>query len=268
MMTLDTRLWLLLPASLAALGVGLLALSLGHAAIQLYHARTRRRLWQDRRAAPAATVEEVYHIPPLLPWIVLGAVVGWLLGQVLLSGPARNLGVLGGVLPLLWKQQRLREGRQQVQQEVAELVEALRLYLAFAPTPGAALRLVIQEAPAGILWDQLRGQLDTVRVEGPEAALTHVAETLEIPALRRLVARVRASQAGSTGLTRALQLAADELSQDLRREVEEEIEATPTRLLVPMLVMLMVPLLIVVLTPPVQTLLATLTGVGPTPLGR
>jgi hypothetical protein len=54
----------------------------------------------------------------------------------------------------------------------------------------------------------------------------------------------------------------------LRRELEEEIEATPTRLLVPLLVMLMVPLLIVVLTPPVQALLATLTGVGPTPLGR
>jgi tight adherence protein C len=170
-------------------------------------------------------------------------------------------------LPLLWKQQRLREGKRQVQQEIAQLVEDLRLYLAFASTPGAALRLVIADAPEGILWTQLRWQRDTVLVEGPETALENVSVALNVSTLRRLVTRVKAAQAGSTALSAALQAATEELTQDLRREMEEQVEAAPTRLLIPMLVMLLVPLLIIVLTPPVQTLLDTLAGVGPTPWG-
>jgi pilus assembly protein TadC len=90
---------------------------------------------------------------------------------------------------------------------------------------------------------------------------------LNVPTLRRLVMRVKAAQAGSTKLSAALEAATEELTQDLRREMEEQVEAAPTRLLVPMLVLLMTPLLIVVLTPPVQALLDTLAGVGPTPLG-
>jgi hypothetical protein len=248
-----------------------LTLGLGHWVVQLYQAVTRKRLWlaleQHGDEPTTLSVDELYGIPPLLPWILLSAGVGWLGGYFLLSGPARNLGALAVVLPLFWKQQRIRQGKRQVQQEVADLVEALRLYLAFAPTPGSALRLVIQDAPEGILWRQLRRQRDTILVSGPEVALQHVAETLDVPALRRLVARVKAAQAGSTELTRALQAAAEELTRDLRREMEEQVEAAPTRLLIPMLVMLLAPLLIIVLTPPVQLLLDTLAGVGPSPLG-
>ena len=134
----------------------------------------------------------------------------------------------------MWKQQRLREGKQQVRREVAELVEHLRLYLAFAPTPGAALRLVIQDAPEGILWRQLRRELDTILMDGPDVALHHVSEVLAVrTVLRRLVARVKAAQAGSTDLTTALQAATEEMTLDLRRELEEQVEAAPTRLIDP-----------------------------------
>ncbi len=265
---------LLFPAGCAALGLGLLTLSLGRWGIQLYHAWTRRHTWltldaprdaaEDRRAV---SPEELYAIPPLLPWLAVSAGGGWILGQFLLSGPARNLGALAVVGPLIWKQQRIRTGQRQVQQELAQLVEDLRLYLALASTPGAVLRLVIADAPAGILWQHLRRQRDTVLVHGPEAALENVAVALNVPTLRRLVMRVKAAQAGSTELSAALEAATEELTQELRREMEEQVEAAPTRLLVPMLVLLMTPLLIVVLTPPVQALLDTLAGVGPTPLG-
>ncbi len=267
-MTFASQRLLLIPAGLTALGVGLLVLALGQGGVQLYQALTRRRLWGRQDTAKVLTPEALYRIPPLLPWVVLCGGLGWLLGQFLLTGPVRHLGPLAALLPLVWKQQRIREGQQQVRREVGELVEELRLYLAFAATPGAALTLILTQAPPGILWDHLRRQKDTVLIAGAEAALENVAQTLTVPTLNRLVTRVRASRAGATPLTAALRTAADELAQDLRREVEEQVEATPTRLLVPMLVLLMVPLLIVVLTPPVQTLLATLTGVGPTPLGN
>jgi hypothetical protein len=265
---------LLVPAGFAALGMGLLALSLGRWGMQVYHAWMRRRTWLTLEVPGdaaedkgAVSPDELYDLPPLLPWLALSAGVGWILGQALLSGPARNLGALAICLPILWKQQRIREGQRQVQQEIARLVEDLRLYLAFASTPGAALRFVIADAPEGILWTQLRRQRDTVLAEGAETALENVAVVLNAPTLRRLVTRVKAAQAGSTALSAALQAATEELTQDLRREMEEQVEAAPTRLLIPMLVMLLMPLLIIVLTPPVQMLLDTLAGVGPTPLG-
>lgn len=270
MMNTDLAGYLLwLPAGLAAVGAGLLTLGLGRWGLHLARAWTRKRLWHtlQRSISSPPTTEDVYGIPPLLPWIALSAGVGWGLSYILLSGPLHELGLLAGTLPLVWKQQRLREGKQQVRREVAELVEHLRLYLAFAPTPGAALRLVIQDAPEGILWRQLRRELDTILMDGPDVALHHVSEVLAVPVLRRLVARVKAAQAGSTDLTTALQAATEEMTLDLRRELEEQVEAAPTRLLIPMLVMLMVPLLFLVLTPPVQLLLDTLAGVGPTPLG-
>lgn len=266
--------WVLLGlAGLTALGVGLLTLGLGRWGLHLYRSMTRKRFWlaleQSRSARANATVsvEELYGIPPLLPWVILSAGVGWVIGRLLLAGPARNLGALAGAVPLVWKQYRIREGRRQVQREIADLVERLRLYLGFATTPGTALRLTIDDAPDGILWEHLRRQRDTLRVTGAEVVLEQVATQLHVSALRRLVARVRAAQAGSTKLTEALHAATEELTRDLRRDMEEQVEAAPTRLLIPMLILLMVPLLIIVLTPPVQTLLDTLAGVGPAPLG-
>ena len=261
--------YLLVPAALTALGVGLLVrwlLATGH---QLYQAVTRKNLFRPLASeSQPVSIEELYGIPPLLPWYVLSALLGWFLGQVLLSGPLRRLGLLLALLPLYWKKQQIKAGQQQVQRELGALVDDLRLYLSLAPTAGAALRLVIDDAPPGILWEQLRQARDTVMVAGAEEALQNVAAVLSAPALSRLVARVKAARAGSTALRSVLQAATAELVLDLHREIEEQVEAAPTRLLVPLLIMLMLPLLILVLTPPVQMLLTTLTGVGSTPLGR
>jgi hypothetical protein len=253
------------PAFLTALGVGLLTLTLGHSLTTLLAAHRRCRSWQPRAnthpvpLSPAA----LYGIPPLAPWMIGAALLGLLAAQQLLTGPARYLGPLAGGLPLLWKRGRLREGRGRIRQEVTDLVETLRLYLAFAPTPGTALAVALGEEREGVLWQRLYVHRDVLTLEGPEALLQRVATEVDSADLRRLVARIRAAQAGNSGLSNALRAAADELLAELHRELEEIVEAAPTQLIMPLLVLLLPPALVVTLSPPVQVLLDALAGAGP-----
>jgi len=258
-----------LPAILTGIGVGLLTLMFARMVTSLFALRNRCRLWAGQLTAHPQTgplpVEALFGIPPLAPWMLGAGILGLCLGQVLLTGPGQVLGPLAGLLPWLWKQARVREGRQQVRRDVTDLVETLRLYLAFAPTPGAALTLALAEERDGVLWERLHAQRDVLALEGPAALLTRVAGELDSADLRRLLGRIRAAQAGSLGFAPALRAAADELAAELHRELAEVVESAPTKLIMPILVFLMPPALVVTLAPPVQALLDTLAGAGPVP---
>ena len=65
----------------------------------------------------------------------------------------------------------------------------------------------------------------------------------------------------------ALQAAADEVTGEMARRAEIEIEGAPMRLLFPMLVFLFPPILVLVLYPPAARLIEQLTGAGPGGLG-
>jgi hypothetical protein len=266
-MTSDTL--LTIPALLAAVGVGLLSWRGLQALAALINARTRRRVVlptrQQRTLAPLPD-EELFSLPNLTPYMLAGAVLGGWISMNLFLGPLQFLGPLAGLLPLLWKRQRIRDGRQQLRQEVADLVETLRLYLAFAPTPGAALTLALGENRPGVLWERLQRRRDMIYLDGPEAALNALAIEVRSPDLHRLLARLRAAQAGSGAFTPALRAAAAELTAELQREMEELVEAAPTRLILPLIALFMPPLLLLALSAPVQAFLDTMAGVGPVPL--
>jgi len=260
---------LTIPALLTALGVGLLSWRGLQALSALAAARFRRRIvlpTRQQRTLTPLTDEELFNIPNLTPYLLAGAVLGGWISVNLFLGPMQFVGPLAGILPLLWKRQRIRDGRQQLRQEVADLVETLRLYLAFAPTPGAALILALGEHRSGVLWERLQRRRDTVYLDGPEAALNALAVEVRSPELHRLLTRLRAAQAGSGAFTPALRAAAAELTAEMQREMEELVEAAPTRLILPLIALFMPPLLLLALSAPVQAFLETLAGVGPTPL--
>jgi hypothetical protein len=126
---------------------------------------------------------------------------------------------------------------------------------------------VIDDNPDGILWQRLRKQRSNVYAQGPIPALKKVAEDLSSKALRHLLARVRAAQAGSSGLSTALCEVAAEMTAELQQELGEQVESAPTRLIVPLLAALLSPLLVLLLSPALQAFMDTLAGVGPAPLG-
>lgn len=265
---------LTIPALLAAVGVGLLSWSGLQTLAALGAARFRRQIalpTRQKRTLEPLSDEELFSIPNLTPYMLAGTALGGWISWNLFLGPLQFLGPLAGLLPLLWKRQRIRDGRQQLRQEVADLVETLRLYLAFASTPGAALTLALGEnrqgsVLPGVLWERLRRQRDMVYLDGPEAALNALAIEVRSSDLHRLLARLRAAQAGSGAFTPALRAAAEELTAELQREMEELVEAAPTRLILPLIALFMPPLLLLALSAPVQAFLDTMAGVGPVPL--
>ena len=267
------NLWLGLPAILAAVGVGLVALGGGRWAYQTWQSFSRRRLWRplipkNTESGKPIPPESLFDLPPLAPWMVLGMILGLGLSHILLYGPLRFVGVAGGLLPLFWKRQQIHQGRQRIQREIADLVATLRIYLGFAVTAGTALRLAIDDGRSGILWAQLRHHRDQATVQALPTVLEEVAEELDSADLRRLLTRVRAARAGATGLDAALRAVAVDITAELHQELGEQVEAAPTRLIVPLLATLLPPLLILLLSPALQAFLDTLAGVGPLPLGR
>ncbi len=263
--------WLLLPAGLAAAGVGLLTLALSDWLQAVWASISRQRIYKvllDKPEEEPPSAEELFDIPPLAPWMALGALAGLTLSLTLFYGPGRLLGALGGLLPLLWKRQRIQAGQRQIQRELVNLVASLRLQLGLVPTPGAALLHVIDENPDGILWQRLRKQRSNIYAQGPIPALKKVAADLSSQELRHLLARVRAAQAGASGLSTALREVAAEMTAELQQELGEQVESAPTRLIIPLLAALLSPLLVLLLSPAVQAFLDTLAGVGPAPLGR
>lgn len=266
------NLWLWLPATLAAAGVGSLTLGIGRWVHQIWRGVSRRRLWKplvmtDRDVNGPIPPETLFNLPPLAPWMAFGVLVGLCLSYVLLYGSLRLVGAAGGLLPLLWKQEQIRQGRQATQRQIADLVDTLRLYLAIYPTTGTALLQAIDEGRGGNLWDRLRIHRDSVHVHGPNVTLNNVAEELDSTTLRHLLTRVSAAKAGTTGLDEALKAVAVEMAAELRQELGEQVEGAPARLIIPLLVTLLPPLLVLLLSPALQAFLDTLAGVGPAPLG-
>jgi len=265
-----TTVWLLLPAGLAAAGVGLLTLVVGNWIQDVWASISRRRIYNvllDKPDTESPSAEELFAIPPLAPWMALGGFAGLTLSLTLFYGSGRFLGALGGLLPLLWKRQRIQAGQQQIQRELVNLVASLRLQLGLVPTPGAALLHVIDDNPDGILWQRLRRHRSSVYAHGPIPALKKVAEDLSSQELRHLLARVSAAQAGSGGLSTTLREVAAEMTAELQQELGEQVESAPTRLIVPLLAALLSPLLVLLLSPALQAFMDTLAGVGPAPLG-
>ena len=152
-------------------------------------------------------------------------------------------------------------------QQIAELIEDLRLRLAFSGTLGAALALIADEAErSGVVMARLRLHRDRLALEGPEAVLQRLADELRSRELRLLLARVRAARLGGGSTVEALRAAADDVAAEITRQVEAEIEGAPLRLVFPMLILLLPPVLALALYPPASLLITALTGAGPSTL--
>jgi len=262
-----------LPPILTALSVGLLIHALTSSVVDLYQRGLKRRLRLAVRLATRSTTNvthlpgeaEVYGLPRTsLPALMGAAAIGLLMSMLAFDGPLRPLGLLAGLFPLLWRRRQLAQARLTTRQQIAELIEDLRLRLAFSGTLGAALALIVDDADrSGVVMDRLRLHRDRLALEGPEAVLQRLADELRSRELRLLLARVRAARLGGGSTVEALRAAADDVAAEITRQVEAEIEGAPLRLVFPMLILLLPPVLALALYPPASLLINALTGAGP-----
>ena len=262
-----------LPSLLAAIGIGLLAHTGVDALHELFQRGLRRRLTLAvRLATRSAQTEsrlpseaELYGLPHnLAPTMIGAALAGLLISMLALQGPAQVLGLSAGVAPIVWRQRRLTQARLQVRRQVAELIEDVRLRLAFSGSLGAVLYAITEEPERrGVVYDRLRLHRDRIALENPEEVLKRLSEELRSRELKMLMARVRASRLGGVSYTEALRVAADDVSAEIVRQIEADVEGAPLRLVFPMLILLLPPILALALYPPASVLLNALTGAGP-----
>jgi Flp pilus assembly protein TadB len=263
--------WLIIPPVLTTLGLGLLIQLLLEGLTSLVQGRLRRRLKfvLSLGARPVADDQPLseaalYGLPPQLTgWMLSAAGGGLWLSLLVLTGPARTLGLVAGLIPLLWKRRRISRTQHQVRQQVAALIEDMRLRLAFGSTLGAVLHAIADEPDrVGVVYDRLRFHRDRLALAGPEDLLRRLAADVRSPELQRLVSRVSAARLGGGSYADALRVAADDVAAELVRLVENDIEGAPLRLLFPMLIGLLPPILVLTLYPPATALINSLTGAG------
>lgn len=264
--------WIGLTVALAATGVAILVYSgLERGGIALSESLNRVRAIRAVRAVRDSFGEstqegneaDLYGLPStMLPWMFVSGGVGLLISFALLEGPSQLIGALASTLPLLWKRYMLSRCRQQTRRQVAELIEEMRLRLAFGGALGPVLNGIATEGREGIVYERLFAHRNLITVSGPEKLLETLACELHSPELRVLLRRIRASSQGATSYVSALQAAAEEVTQEIARHAETEVEAAPLRLLFPMLILLMPPVLVLLLYPPAYALIASLAGVG------
>lgn len=268
--------WLtVIPPVLTAVSVGLLIHASLSGLSELYQRGLRRRLTLAVRhvtrpasadsAARLPGEAELYGLPRNLTlWMAAAALAGLLVSMLALSGPAQTLGLTAGLAPMVWRRRRITQARLQVRRQVADLIEDVRLRLAFGGSLGAVLYAMADEPDRqGTVYDRLRLHRDRLLLESPEDVLKRLAEELRSRELKMLLARVRASRLGGVPYAEALRAAADDVAAEIVRQIETEVEGAPLRLVFPMLILLLPPVLALALYPPASVLLNALTGAGP-----
>ncbi len=271
------NLLVLVPPFFTTVGVAILVYVVLVRGLEFYQRglrpRLKRSIWLTTRAPSMVDQRvldeyEIYGVSQnITTWIVGSALGGLLLALVAGAGPFSLLGLLAGLLPLLWRQRKLSQARFDARQQVGYLIEDVQLTLGFSSTLGAALLAITERAdPAEIVGARLLANRDRLQLDGPEALLERLAAELRSREVRLLLARVRAVRLGGGETQAALRAAAADVSAEIARQVEAEIEGAPLRLVFPMLALLLPPLLAVLLYPPASLLIEALTGAGPTGL--
>ncbi|MGC8946375.1 MAG: hypothetical protein ACP5N6_09490 [Anaerolineae bacterium] len=261
-----------LVAILASAGIGLLVYNLLNAGVELLGratvSRARRALETIMRrpgVLEQATLEKIAGVPSnldLAPWTLVCALAGLVITMSLIpDGPARVMGILGGVLPPVWRRRKLSLLRQQIRKEVADLLENIRLQLAFGGSLAFALA-TLDDAGNGVVYRRLQDHREILSLQGPEAVLERLAGELDSPDLRMLVARLGMARHGRTSYEQVLADAVTEAVREHRRTVEIEVEGAPLRLMIPMLFLLFPPVLVMLLYPPAYALINQLAGAG------
>ena len=257
---------------LASAGLGVVVYGLAGAGVELLAKVTKSRFRRALEAVMQSSEEmkrvgleeEVGGVPHLASWMVLCGVVGLAVTWVLIPGePGRFLGLLAGIAPLLWRRRRMQLLRQQIRRDVADLLENIRLQMAFGGSLVYALSSVGPSInQAGLVYRRLQFYQKALILEGPEFVLEKLSGELDSSELRTFLIRLGIAQQGQMSYEQALADAVSEAIRENRRIVEADIEGAPLRLLLPMLFLMFPPVLALALYPPAYALISQLAGAG------
>lgn len=164
---------------------------------------------------------------------------------------ASTVGLVAGSLPALWLRDRIARRRLEVMRDLPVYLDMVILGLEAGGALGVALKVATDRAPDSALRSAfLRAQGDLRAGRSRAESLTALADRLDIPAIRPMVAAL--VQAGSTGasLAAVLRAQADQRLEERFARAEKLALEAPVKMLAP-LVLCIFPCTFVVLAFPV-----------------
>ncbi|MFH1084465.1 MAG: hypothetical protein V1772_01705 [Chloroflexota bacterium] len=157
-------------------------------------------------------------------------------------------GSLVSVLPLL--EQRAKQKYRATLVEVRDLVISLQLGTSLEATlTGSLARTAQLFAGRGDLGDRLRKHVEARLGISPQAVLEGLIEDFDISQLDEVLERVRMADEGGITYNRVLTVSADAIEEDIRSDIEGQIQRAPIRLTIPMVAGVFFPALILGLIP-------------------
>jgi tight adherence protein C len=148
--------------------------------------------------------------------------------------------------------------------DVRDLVISLQLGTSLESTlTGSLARAAEQFAARGDLGERLRRHVESRLSISPQAVLEGLADDFDIQQLDEVLERVRMAEEGGVSYNRVLTVSADAIEEDIRGQIEEEIEKAPIRMTLPMVVGVFFPALILGLVPLLASGLSQMRVAGP-----
>jgi hypothetical protein len=148
--------------------------------------------------------------------------------------------------------------------DVRDLVISLQLGTSLESTlTGSLARAAEQFAGRGDLGERLRKHVESRLSISPQAVLQGLADDFRLPQLDEVLERVRMAEEGGVSYNRVLTVSADAIEEDIRGQIEEEIEKAPIRMTLPMVAGVFFPALVLGLVPLLVSGLSQMRVAGP-----
>jgi tight adherence protein C len=189
-----------------------------------------------------------------LSTLCLGGV--WIFFAVL-SKPTPVLGTLGAVtailagwvLPMLYLKRRGRSRARRIDYEMPELIDTLVTTVEAGIAFAASLKIASRRF-RGALGDELRLTLQEQSMGlGLDAALTHMVERQDTPAVRSFVRSILQGEQLGVSVGQTLRGLAIEMRARRRQAVEERAHKAPVKLVFPLVLCIFPALLVIILGP-------------------
>jgi len=101
----------------------------------------------------------------------------------------------------------------------------------------------------GIFGERLKRQVDAKLASSPEDVVQGLAEDFDSSHLRELLERLIMAREGGVSYERALSISVDSIEEDIRAQIEMEIQEAPTKLTIPMVLGIFGPPLVIGMLP-------------------
>lgn len=197
-------------------------------------------------------------------FIVLLSAVGGEYGlRRILHFQRRRLKKTGGVPSILSLMTESSQKKLQVPlTDVRDLVISLQLGTSMEATLSNSLsRAAEQFAGRGALGERLQRHVEArLNTMSPQAVLQGLVDDFDCPQLAEVLERIRMAEDGGVSYNQVLRVSVDAIEEDIRAEIEQEIQKAPMRLTIPMVIGVFLPALVLGLIPLVGSALSQMQG--------